>query len=204
VALGLGYGKQITSRFAAGLQANYLTERIWNTSVTALTFNFGTAYRLNDAGALLGFCMTNLGTRHRYSGQGLSIQYNPDPDTFGNNSALPAEQATDLFPVSGLFRLGLSMPVNLSPNNSLLLLVEGLHPNDNSESANLGIEWKLARILALRGGYQTLFQTDSQLGWTFGFGIEGGLGNNRYHLDYGWAGHDYLDDTHRLTMVIVF
>ena len=31
VALGLGYGRQITSRFAAGLQVNYVTERIWHT-----------------------------------------------------------------------------------------------------------------------------------------------------------------------------
>ncbi len=61
-----------------------------------------------------------------------------------------------------------------------------------------------ARLLSLRAGYQTLFQTDSQLGWTFGFGVQGDLGENRYQFDYAWAGHDYLDDTHRLTLVIVF
>ena len=76
----------------------------------------------------------------------VAIQYDPDPDTNGDNSALPAEQATDDFPVPILFRLGLACP---SPwaSSSVLVLVDGLHPNDNSESANLGVEWSLARLL---------------------------------------------------------
>jgi hypothetical protein len=86
----------------------------------------------------------------------------------------------------------------------MLLLAEGLHPNDNSESMNLGAEWELRDLLALRVGYQTLFQTDSQLGLTFGFGVRGKLAGNQYRFDYAWAGHDYLDDTHRLTMVVEF
>lgn len=202
-ALGFGFGKQFTSRFSAGMQANYISEKIWNTAATALTFNLGTTYRLNERGARMGFCLTNLGNRHGFSGQGLAIQYDPDSGTTGNNSALPAEQATDMFPVSSLFRLGLSLPFTVG-SSSLLVLVEGLHPNDNSESANLGVEWSLAKLLSLRAGYQTLFQTDSQLGWTFGFGVDGELGRNRYQFGYAWAGHDYLNDTHRLTLAIVF
>ena len=202
-ALGVGYGKRITSRFSAGFQANYITEKIWNTSATALTFNLGTSYQLNERGARMGFCLTNLGNRHGFSGQGLAIQYDPDSGSNGNNSALPAEQATDMFPVSSLFRLGLSLPFTVG-SSSVLVLVEGLHPNDNSESANLGVEWSLAKLLSLRAGYQTLFQTDSQLGWTFGFGVQGDLGNNRYQVDYAWAEHDHLEDTHRVTMVLKF
>ncbi len=45
---------------------------------------------------------------------------------------------------------------------------------------------------------------DSQLGLTFGFGVKGKLGGNHYRFDYAWAGHEYLDDTHRLTMVVEF
>ena len=38
----------------------------------------------------------------------------------------------------------------------------------------------------------------------FGFGVKGQLGGNAYRFDYAWAGHEYLDDTHRLTMVVEF
>jgi glycosyltransferase involved in cell wall biosynthesis len=57
---------------------------------------------------------------------------------------------------------------------------------------------------ALRAGYQTLFQTDGQLGLTLGFGIKGDLGNNTYQLDYAWAGHKSLEDTQRVSMAINF
>lgn len=204
IALGLGYGHRITSRFAAGIQVNYISERIWETTARALTFNLGTVYQLSDNGAVLGFCLSNLSTSTRFTGSGLAIQYDADPDAHGNNSALPAEQSTDSFPLPGLFRLGLSMPYTISENSEFLFLVEGLHPNNNSESINLGAEWTLRRLLALRVGYQTLFQTDSELGLTFGFGVMGDLGDNRYHLNYAWAGHDNLEDTHRITFVIEF
>ena len=204
VALGLGYGRRITERFAAGLQANYVTEKIWNTSDRTMTFNLGALYQLNDNGARLGFSLANIGTSARFTGRDLNITYDQDPDSYGDNNALPGEQTTDSFPLPGLFRLGLSWPVTFSERSHLLLLAEGLHPNDNSESMNLGAEWELRDLLALRLGYQTLFQTDSQLGMTFGFGVKGKLGGNSYRFDYAWAGHEFLDDTHRLTMVVEF
>lgn len=204
VALGLGYGRRITERFAAGLQANYVTEKIWNTSERTMTFNLGSLYRLNKQGALLGFSLANVGTQARFTGRDLNFTYDANPDLYGDNSGLPGEQSTDSFPLPGLFRLGLSWPLTLGEHSHMLLLAEGLHPNDNSESVNLGAEWNLRELLALRIGYQTLFQTDSQLGLTFGFGVRGKLGGNQYRFDYAWAGHDYLDDTHRLTMVVEF
>lgn len=204
VALGLGYGRKITERFAAGLQANYVTEKIWNSSQKTMTFNLGTLYRLNDAGAMLGFSLLNVGTQARFTGRDLSISYDADPDSYGDNGSLPGSQSTDGFPLPGLFRLGISWPVEFGDRNRLLFLAEGLHPNDNSESLNLGAECQLRDLLALRLGYQTLGQEDSQLGVTFGFGVKGRLGGNAYRFDYAWAGHDYLDDTHRLTMVVEF
>ncbi|PID81774.1 hypothetical protein CSB20_01225 [bacterium DOLZORAL124_64_63] len=204
VALGVAYGRRITERFSAGIQANYISESIWNTSTTALSVNLGTIYRLSDSGASLGFGLANLSTRTRFSGDGLGITYDSDPDIHGDNSALPAEQSTDRFPLPGLFRLGLSYPYVVSEDSRFLFLIEGLHPADNSESLNLGAEWTLMRMFSLRAGYQTLFQTDSQLGMTLGFGVAGNLGNQRYHLNYAWAGHKRLEDTHRMTMSIAF
>ncbi len=204
VALGLGFGKQITSRFSAGIQANYVTERIWTVSDKMVTFNLGTIYRLTESGAQMAFSLANLGTRARYTGRGLGIQFDPDPDSYGDNSALPGEQSTDRFPLPGIFRIGLSIPYQAGENSSFLFLVEGVHPNDNSESMNLGMEWKLWRLLALRGGYQTLFQTDGELGPTLGFGVVGELGKSKYEVNYAWANHDHLGDTHRVTMVVMF
>ncbi len=107
-----------------------------------VAFNLGTIYQLNDGGAILGFCLANIGARARYAGGDLAIQYDPEPDIYGNNGALPAEQYTDQFPLPGVFRLGLSVPYEVSPESRFLFLAEALHPNDNTESANVGAEWR--------------------------------------------------------------
>ncbi len=204
VALGFAYGRRITERFSAGLQANYITEKIWNTSSQTMTLNLGTVYRLTGNGATIGFSLSNLGTRGKFSGSDLGIQFDADSDSYGDNSALPAEQSTDEFPLPGLFRLGVSIPYSLGEQNRLLVLLEGLHPNDNSESMNVGLEWTLREMFSLRGGYQTLFQEETELGLTAGFGVVGGLGERSYELNYAWAAHESLESTHRLTMVIGF
>ncbi|MFO7654304.1 MAG: PorV/PorQ family protein [Candidatus Krumholzibacteriia bacterium] len=203
-ALAVGYGVRITSRFAAGLQVNYATERIWHSSLHMFTMNMGTMYRLSESGILLAFSLANVGPRAGFDGDDLAIRYDADPDRFGDNSSLPAELWTDDFPLPGVFRLGLSVPFRPTREISMLFLAEALHPNDNSESVNVGLEWAWRDLLALRAGYQTLFQTDRELGLTLGFGIQGYLGNNRYHVDYAWADHDHLQDTHRVSVVLVF
>jgi hypothetical protein len=202
--LTLGYGKQVTQRFAVGIQMNYVTERIWNSSVTVLTFGLGTVYRLTDHGLRLGFALTNFGTDGSYSGRDLSIQYDADPDTHGDNSALPATQWTGDYPVPVLFRVGLSQPVELSKTSKMIVSLDALHPSDNSETINLGAELGWRERLAVRAGYQTLLQEDTYLGLTLGFGIEGSMGDADFQVDYAWADHEYLGATHRFSMGVKF
>jgi len=204
VAIGVGYGRQVTGRFLAGFQMNYVRERIWNSSLSYATFNAGTVYQLTEGGIRLGTCLTNLGTQSQYSGRDLAIQYDNRPDVFGDNSALPGSQATGRFAVPILARVGLSVPYRTGASSRVLFLVDALHPNDNTESLNTGVEWSWQDALALRAGYQTLFQEDSELGATLGFGLKSGLGRTRFDFDYAWAGHERLDDTHRMTLILVF
>ncbi len=204
VAVGLGFGRQITSRFAAGMQMRYVTESIWNSSVQVLTFDFGTVYRLSSDGLMMGFGLSNLGTRAGFDGRDLAIQYDSNPDVFGDNSALPAFQSTDEFSVPVMMRLGMSYPRRLTEDTKLLLVLEALHPNDNSESLNAGLEWSWDDAFAVRSGYQTLFEDDSDLGLTFGFGMRTEVGSQLYQLDYAWADHDRLGATHRFTVVLQF
>lgn len=202
VAIGLGFGRQITSRFAAGLQARYVTESIWNSSVQTVTFDLGTVYRLTEDGLLMGFGLSNLGTRSSFGGRDLAIQYDADTDEYGDNSALPAHQATDDFMVPLQMRLGLSYPQRLGADSQATVVVEALHPNDNPETVNAGVEFSWRDTIALRTGYQTFFDDNSDLGLTFGFGLQTDIARTRCHLDYGWADHERLGGTHRFTVIL--
>jgi len=204
IAMTLGYGRRVTERFTVGFQASWVRERIWHTTNSFATFSAGTVYQLTESGIRLGSFLSNLGTESSYSGRDLAIQYDENPDIYGDNSALPGSQYTGDFPVPILARVGLAVPYRIDERSRMTFLVDALHPNDNTESVNAGAEWEWKNALALRLGYQTLFQEDSELGLTLGVGLQGGLGDNRFRFDYAWADHDHLQETHRMTLVLDF
>jgi hypothetical protein len=205
VALGLGFGRTITDRFAAGVQANYISETIWHTSLHTLTLNVGTVYRLTDSGLQLGSSISNFGAQARFRGRDLAIQYDNDPSIHGDNSALPGERATDDFPVPVLFRLGLSYPLSLGDKaGALRFLVDMFHSSSNTESVSGGVEWQWRRLLALRGGYQNLGQPDAETGLTAGLGLGGTIGAQSFDFDYAWADQGRLERSHRFTFVLKF
>jgi hypothetical protein len=204
VAVGLGFGRRISPRFAAGIQVNYVTERIWHTSSKLMTFNVGTVYTFPLSGLRIGSSLSNVSTTSRFTGRDLAIQYDNDPDVSGDNSALPGEQFTDKFPVPLLFRVGVTIPARLGEDSELLLSADAFHPSDNTEFVSAGAEWSYKNTFDLRAGYQNLFQSDSELGPTLGLGIRGSIGESRFHLNYAWADHERLSETHRMTFVLAF
>ena len=203
-ALGLGYGRRITQRFGAGIQLNYINESIWHTTLSVVTFSAGTAYRLTDTGMMIGASLSNFGTRAGFDGRDLAIQYDGDPSRYGDNSTLPGSQQTDEFPVPILFRVGLSLPQRLSEASTFLFAVDAAHPNDNTESVSMGAEWSWKESVAVRAGYQSLFQSDSDLGLTLGVGLKSSFSEMGVQFDYAWAAHARLDETHRMTLALSF
>ncbi len=200
VGIALGYGRQITDRFAAAGQVTYAQESIWHSTAATVTVSVGTTYRVSDNGLHIGASLSNFGTQTGYSGRDLRITYDQDPSRNGDNGTLPGEVVTGDFPVPVLFRLGVGAPFQLSPNARLVLEADAFHPNDNSESMSFGSELMLNRQLAVRAGYQNAFQTDSEEGLTAGAGFMSHYQNIQYHIDYAWADHGRLGNVSRLTL----
>jgi hypothetical protein len=204
VAIGLGYGRQITDRFSAGGRVTYLQETIWHSSLNTVVFDFGTLYQVSDRGLRIGASLSNFGTQGRFSGRDLAIVYDGDPNRYGDNGTLPADIYTDAFAVPTLFRVGVGMPFRLSPQASLKLAVDAFHPSDNTEGMSAGAELEYAKRLALRAGWQDAFQQDTEVGLTLGGGVRGKLDVYGYRVDYGWADHKRLGGTHRVTIGMQF
>jgi hypothetical protein len=204
LALSAGYGRQLTERFAAGLQVNYVEETIWHSSLQTFTFNVGTVYTISEVGLELGSSLSNFGTGGEYDGRDLRIEFDQDPTRYGDNSSLPAEHFTDEFPVPVIFRVGVAWPRQIDDDNRLLLAADAFHPNDNSGAINLGAEYMWKETLGFRAGYQDLGQEDSEVGLTLGTGVQGDLDKYEFGFDYAWADHGRLDDTHRMSFVVTF
>lgn len=204
LAFGVGFGRQISDRFSAGVQVNYVRESIWHSSLATIAFNVGTIYRLAENGLHIGASISNFGLPAKYTGRDLRIRYDDDPDRFGDNSSLPAQLTTEEFALPVLFRVGLALPLRLNDNNRVQLAINAFHPNDNTESVSFGAEWTLLKILALRAGYQNLFLRDSEVGLTFGAGLNLQIDERAIRFDYAWADHGRLENAQRFTLGISF
>lgn len=204
LAVGLGYGRLISDRFSVGVQVNYITETIWHSSMSAFSLNAGTLYRISEDGLHIGASISNFGTRAKFDGRDLRIQYDQNPSVYGDNGNLPAELFTESFPLPILFRVGIGLPVSVGEDNRIQLAVDAFHPSDNTESVSFGAEWSFRNTIAVRAGYQNLFQEDSETGLTVGAGLQHQMEDYRLNFDYGWADHGRLEQTHRLTLGVSF
>ncbi|MFA6438590.1 MAG: PorV/PorQ family protein [Bacteriovoracaceae bacterium] len=203
VAIGIGIGRQISERFSVGLQANYIQETIWHSAMNAFSFSVGTIYRISPDGLHLGASISNFGTRGQFSGRDLQVPYDQSISKYGDNSQLQAELLTNDFALPVMFRVGIGMPVQLSESNTLTVAVDAFHPSDNTESMSVGAEYIFDHLIALRAGYQNLFLQDSEVGLTFGTGIEYEMSGYKINFDYGWADHGRLKEAHRISVGIM-
>ncbi|MBC7186273.1 MAG: PorV/PorQ family protein [Calditrichaeota bacterium] len=204
IALGVGYGRQVTDRFSMGVQVSYVQETIWHSSLATVAINVGTLYNLTTSGLRLGASISNFGLGARYQGRDLRIQYDNDPTRYGDNSSLPGEVYTEKYPLPVLFRVGLSWPFRISERHQLSAAVTAFHPSDNTESISFGAEWRMFGSVALRAGYQNLFLKDSEVGLTLGAGARLALGDTELQIDYAWADHGRLEYTQRFSLGFSF
>ncbi len=204
VAIGVGYARQITERFAVGAQATWLQETIWHSSASTAVFAVGTLYRISPRGLHVGSSISNFGTHGAFSGSDLRVTFDADPSRNGDNGSLPAAQFTNDFPLPVLFRVGLGLPVRINERTQLRLALDAFHPSDNTESVSAGAELAYRDLAALRIGYQNAFQSESEVGLTAGAGLSGRLDTYTYHVDYAWADQGRLGSTHRMTFGLTF
>lgn len=204
VAIGLGYGRQVASRFSLGVQLNYLQETIWHSSFSTVTINVGTLYQVSSNGLRIGSSISNWGTQAGYQGRDLRVTYDADPTRYGDNGSLPGSAFTDQFALPVLFRVGIGMPWQFNRRARVLWEVDALHPSDNNESLSAGSELLLRNMFSLRVGYQNAFIKESELGWTLGAGIKGQLEAWDYRFNYAWADQGRLGGTHRVALALLF
>jgi hypothetical protein len=204
LAFSLGYGKRISDRFSVGVQATYLQETIWHSSLSAFAVNVGTLYQISENGFRIGASISNWGTRAKYDGRDLRILYDQNAAAHGDNNQIPGELLMDDFPLPILFRVGVGLPVMLDEHNRLQFAVDAFHPSDNTESVSMGVEWLFYNMFALRGGYQNIGQQDSEVGLTLGAGVAYALKDFKLFFDYAWADYHRLDKTQRLSLGVMF
>jgi hypothetical protein len=133
------------------------------------------------------------------------VLYDPDPFSSGNNERIPAGLETQEWPMPLNFRVGIAYRPIESESHSFLVAVDAIVPADNFESVNIGGEYVFSGLLALRGGYKSLFLQDSEESFTLGVGLMQRLvGNLGLRIDYAYQDFGRLKSIQKFDLMVTF
>ena len=206
-ALGFSYSRYLTDRFSIGGTFKYIRETIFNSAASGLAFDVGTLYETPFAGIRLGASISNFGTRMQMTGEDLNVRVDIAPDQEGNNQSIVGKLNTDEFDLPLIMRIGISGEVINTEDFRLTLSADGINPNDNSQSVDLGGEIGLLNNkVLLRSGYKDLFLKDNEVNMAFGFSINeiNVFDEVLLSVDYAYQNFVHLNDSNRFTLTIKF
>lgn len=189
LALGVGYAKYITDRFAVGGVIRSVTQSLGNsilvdqTSATGLrvkkyakstlSYDFGTIFRTGFKSLSFGMSVRNFSREVKF-----------------------IEEAFQL-PLT--FRMGISMNVldfvnsGATNNNALWVSVDAAHPRSHPEYINMGVEYRFMNKLMARAGYLT---NQDERGLTYGLGVQlFGVG-----IDYAYTPFGVFNNVQHVTI----
>lgn len=205
LSMGLTYAYNLTDRFSLGGTVKYIQQTIWNSSASAFAMDLGVLFHSDINGLRIGATITNFGTEMQMDGKDLLVQHDIDPNIYGNNDQILANLQTDEFPLPLTFRIGLAMDVLDTEDHRFTLAADALHPNDNSESVNVGAEYMFNNLVAFRVGYKSLFLDNSEEGLTAGVGLNYDFSSDfGVKVDYAYQDFGVLDYTQHFSLGIKF
>ncbi|MEE9118373.1 MAG: PorV/PorQ family protein [Calditrichia bacterium] len=206
-AIGFTYSRYLTEQFSIGGTFKYIQETIYNSSATGIAFDVGTIYETPFAGIRLGASISNFGTKMHITGEDLNVRVDIAPGQEGNNQSIVGKLNTDEFDLPLIMRVGVSGEVLNNESFRWTLSVDGVNPNDNSQSVNFGSEIGLfSEKLRFRAGYKSLFLTESEVDLTLGMSINeiNVFGDVLISFEYAYQNFVHLGESNRFTLGIKF
>jgi hypothetical protein len=207
IALGITYSRALTDKFAIGGTFKYVRETIYNSNASAIAFDVGTIFETPFAGIRLGASISNFGTKMQMDGEDLNLRVDVAPDQEGNNQSIVGRLHTDAFDLPLTMRVGVSGEVFQTPDYRLTLSVDGINPNDNAASVNVGGEIGLLNeVLRLRAGYRDLFLPENEFGITLGVSVNAVqiVEGMNATVEYAYQKYVHLGNSNRFTFCLRF
>lgn len=203
---GISFARNLTDNFSLGGTVKYISEKIWNSRATGLAVDVGTLFTTPFRGVKLGASISNFGQKMQILGDDLLVQKDIDASHAGNVESVNAYLATGKFDLPLVMRIGIATDVIDTDFNRLVFAIDGLHPNDNTESVNVGAEYSTLRnIVAFRAGLKSIGMKDREEKFAVGMGFNYFLsGDRRIRIDYAYEQFEHLKDIHQFTLAIRF
>jgi uncharacterized membrane protein len=206
IAIAVSYSRALTDRFSIGGTFKYIRETIYNDYANGIGFDVGTIFQTPFAGIRLGASISNFGTKMQMTGEDLNIPA-VISNQAGTNQSITAKLNTDEFDLPLIMRVGISDDVINNDDLRLTFSADGVSPNDNAQSVDVGGEIGLLKNkFQLRYGYKDLFLPDNEENYTFGFSLHeiNVFSNVLISVDYAYQNFIHLGNSNRFTLEIKF
>lgn len=216
-SVSISYSRKLAQWFSFGGSGKYVSSKIWHMNANAIALDLGVIIQTrflsmtnkHEDGLNIGMCISNYGTKMRYTGMDLLNPIDILPGEAGNYRAVPGQFRTEGWELPLIFRVGIAFHPIVHSNHRLTVAVDALHPNNNNETLNLGVQYVLKHpslgSFFLRGGYKGLYMEDSEFGPTFGGGMLLRMMHNLgMKVEYAFRGVGLLGDVHSYTIGFLF
>lgn len=205
IAIALSYARRLTDHFSLGGSGKYVLQSIYNESASTMTFDLGLLFVTGFHNMRLGMSMANFGGDLTLDGRDLFLKVDVDPNNPGGNKTITGKLKVDSWPMPLLYRIGLALDVVKSDEMNLTVAADAIRPSDNVQTVNAGGEIGWRDMLFLRGGYKSMFSTDSEEGLTLGAGIKYRMeGLGALEFDYAFNKFGVFDNLNTIAVAIAF
>jgi len=192
-SLGLTYSKFINTQFSVGGNVRLVGQNLGSNTfydgtsttntATKLAFDLGVKYQTLFNDFRFGMAIRNFSTDIKRE--------------------LISEQLPLTFTMGAAIDLLDFVDANHDKGTGLTFAIDLLHSNSYSERVNMGLEYKMLGMLALRGGYQTNRDVQS---WSAGVGLNTTLAGNAVAFNYSFSKitETSFDNVNRVSLAFSF
>ncbi|MHB1051223.1 MAG: PorV/PorQ family protein [Bacteroidota bacterium] len=200
---GLLFSKNLTDKFSIGFNVKYIRETVWNMSAQSVGIDVGTMYIAPVLNGLrIGASMANFGPKMRLEGRDNLVLVKTGA---GGKNIINSAYELDSYDLPLIFRVGLATDAVKMDNNRLTVAVDAVHPNDNTEYVNSGIEYSWANIISLRAGWKSAYERGGEQGLTFGAGVQYEFSSPvEFLIDYAYQEFGRLKEVHYFSVGLRF
>lgn len=217
IAASLTFSRKLVSWFSFGSTIKYVRSNIWHSSASAVAVDLGVLVNTEffsftgkkEDGLNIGMSISNYGSRMRFDG--IDIYQPIDISEFeeGNYGDVPGQFRPSDWELPLIFRIGVALKPIKNNITQLTVSADALHPNNNSESINVGaaLDNTIPGVgtFSLRTGMKALFMDKPEYGYTAGLGFKlFYVGNKFISIDYAYKSIGLLGNVNVYTLGFSF
>jgi long-subunit fatty acid transport protein len=198
VAFGLSYARKMTDQFSFGITVRYVSETLDMLKMNGVMTDLGTYYWTGLGSTRFAVVISNFGPDVAPSGE--TALYNGTKVTNFQSFSPPTQ-----------FKFGLAFDPYESDQHQSTISFAWLHPNDNTESMNIGAEYRWQHLVSLRAGVrraigQAMFGADqTNVGdLSLGFGVVAPVSGMKFNFDYAYTDFNLLGNLHRISVMMAW